>query len=150
MVLKGKVGRQTKRELGEKLSPGLEPGPPKIEKERYGNIMTSHEYAKKLRIAADFFLSKPEFKLRNSPLLFASYWADKDGFLAAVKALGKGEKKYEGESLKFIVTVAPDLTFDVEVSRSAVCRLVKPAQPAEYECEPLLSQEEESSLGGAA
>jgi hypothetical protein len=110
--------------------------------------MTSHEYAQKLKIAAEFFLSKPEFKIRNSPILFSSYWSDKEAFLAAVKALGSGEKKYEGESLKFIVTITEGLTFDVEVSRSAVCRLVKPAQPAVYDCEPLLSQEEEATLDG--
>jgi len=111
--------------------------------------MTSHEYAQKLKAAAEFFLSRPAFKVRNAPLLFSSYWSDKDGFLAAVKALGKGEKKYDGESLKFVVTIEPGVTFDVEVSRSAGCRLVKPAQPAVYDCEPLLTQEEESNLGAA-
>jgi len=51
--------------------------------------------------------------------------------------------------LKFVVSIADGLTFDVEVARNAVCRLVKPAQPAVYDCEPLLSQEEEESIGAA-
>ena len=32
------------------------------------------------------------------------------------------------------------------ISRSKVCKLVKPAQPAEYKCEPLLSEDEEAAL----
>ena len=34
--------------------------------------------------------------------------------------------------------------------RDAVCRIVEPAKPAVYECEPLLSVDEENEIGGAA
>jgi len=36
------------------------------------------------------------------------------------------------------------------IERTEICRLVKPAQEAVYECEPLLSEAEEAQIGGAA
>lgn len=118
--------------------------------------MTSHEYAKKLHELAERLESRPEFKLpyyqENYILEHGidnfSYHSDKTGFLEAVKAVGSGTKKV-GDKWDFTF-LALDGLLRLTVARSAVCRLVKPAQPAEYECEPLLSQEEESSLGGAA
>jgi hypothetical protein len=111
--------------------------------------MKSHEYAERLQKVADLLAESPEFEL---PSYMDSYlnqygaarvrfYNDKEPFLAAVRALGSGRKGGNEQDLEFI---HGDLR--LIVNRSAVCRLVKPAQPAEFECDPLLSQAEESEL----
>jgi len=39
-----------------------------------------------------------------------------------------------------------DFSYWFDVERAKVCRLIKPAQEAVYECEPLLSPKEEAAL----
>jgi hypothetical protein len=117
--------------------------------------MTSHEYAKQLRQLAELLESRPEFKLPNyqhnyileNGLEYFAYHGDKSGFLEAVKAVGSGTKQ-AGDKWDFSFLALNGL-LRLTVAREAVCRLVKPAQEAVYDCEPLLSQEEESSLGAA-
>jgi hypothetical protein len=109
--------------------------------------MQSHEYARNLQRAAEFLLSKPEFDIPNRPILWASYWSNKESFLAAVRALGNGKKQYKDSSLHFTVPIIGDVTFDLEISRSAVCRKV---QEEKWECEPLLSDEEEAIVDANA
>lgn len=122
--------------------------------------MNSYEYANTLRSIADQLEAKPEFPM---PLYFGhqdekegrpfrivlSYFRDKVRFLEAVLALGEGTKEYKKDSIG-----TPELVFTacqgqlaLSIDRDKVCRIVKPAQPAEYECEPLLSQEETERIG---
>lgn len=113
--------------------------------------MTSHEYAGKLRqlaarleeVAAFELPDYHESYIKESGLERFSYHFDKTGFLAAVRALGKGRKVIAGDDLRF---VGADELLHLSIYRSEVCKLVKPAQPAEYDCEPLLSQAEEAQL----
>jgi hypothetical protein len=115
----------------------------------------SHTYAKNLRALADWLESKPAFPMRDVNViakpLYVTYYGDKDSFLAAVRALGAGKKEtdeYFKDDLIFRATSCPEGTeFKVHVNRSAVCRLVRPAQEAVYDCEPLLSQAEEAEIG---
>jgi len=117
--------------------------------------VTSHDYAKQLRILADALEAAPEFTLPSysdvhyaeSGLENLRYYEDKAGFLSAVKALGTGRKVMTDRS---ITLVAANGLLHISANRDAVCRIIKPAQPAEYECEPLLSQAEEAQLDGAA
>jgi hypothetical protein len=117
--------------------------------------MKSHEYAKKLHELADLLESRPDFKLPDYQRNYISqhgidnfsYHGDKTGFLAAVKAVGSGTK-LPGDKDDFSFLACNGL-LRLTVYRTAVCRIVKPAQPAEYDCIPLLSQEEENSLGAA-
>ena len=112
--------------------------------------MTSHEYSSRLRAAADKLDNAPEFEvpdyeesyIAKSGIVRLSYYGDKDGFLAAVRAIGGGVKGGDEQSLEF---KSGDIV--LRVNRDLLCRIVKPAQPAEYDCEPLLSQLEEASLG---
>ena len=115
--------------------------------------MTSHEYAHKLNALADFLLSRPVFDLptyQKGIDQWLSYFSNKDGFLAAFRALSPGKKEYtEGQygELKFTPDgVDEKLGWFIKVSRSVVCTLVKPAQPAVYDCEPLLSAAEEAEM----
>jgi len=107
--------------------------------------MNSHKYAEKLRQLADVLLSKPEF---NTPweesLAYTTfyYWGDKSDFLGAVKALGAGKKDWCKGELIFLPEATDMLRFGI--SRSTVCRKV---QEEKWECEPLLSDEEEAKIG---
>jgi hypothetical protein len=114
--------------------------------------MTSHEYARKLRAVADLLEGASEFKM---PAYMDGYvkeygadniqfHRDKELFIAAVRALPNGRKAGDSNTYDFIVG---DGLLHLQVNRSAVCRVVRPAVPAEYECEPLLSPEEEAQVG---
>jgi hypothetical protein len=115
--------------------------------------MTSRDYAVALREAADALDARPEFELpryvgSNFRIENFYYYEDKDRFLAAMRALGAGTKtqddNYGSPVLRFTI---PNGRLSLSVSRDRVCRLVKPAQPAEYDCQPLLSPEESEQVG---
>ena len=108
---------------------------------------SSHEYAEKLKATAEWLLTKPEFELPNAgnSIYIGNYWTDKDKFIAAVKALAPGKKKFDGSDLEF-QTTTPIILW-IRVSRSVVCRKV---QEEKWECEPLLSPEEETVVAEAA
>ncbi len=74
---------------------------------------------------------------------------EKDGFLALAKVFPRPfTKTYEdGERGDIILQhETPAVRIRALIKRSAVCRIVEPAKPAVYDCTPLLSAEEESSL----
>lgn len=114
--------------------------------------MTSHEYAKKLHELAELLESRPEFKMPSYQKQYTAdygtgafrYYTDKVGFLAAIRAIGSGRKDIGEDEVNFWDVKG---LLRLEVDRNAVCHIVKPAQPAEYECEPLLSTEEETQVG---
>lgn len=108
---------------------------------------TSHDFATELELMAQWLRSRPAF---SWPRTVSNYtpihtW-DKEEFVACVKGLGTGTKEFTDSEVKFTVTVGQSKIV-VMVPRNKVCRLVR---PAEYDCEPFLSQSEEESLGGAA
>lgn len=106
--------------------------------------MKSHEWAAKLKAFAVELDSLPEFPV---PRYLAGYFDrleyfyDKDDFLSAVKTLGAGTKGVDsanGCEPRFVFK--PNRTsFRLQMDRSGVCRLVR---PAEYDCEHLLSSTE--------
>jgi hypothetical protein len=109
------------------------------------------EIAKDLRILADALEVAPDLELPQ-PYFAIHFWnnTDKDAFLALVKLLPRPfSKKYDDTQL----TIGHDTTgldINVYIQRSAVCELIAPAKPAEYRCEPLLSEDEESTLTSGA
>lgn len=114
--------------------------------------MTSHEYALELLKIAHGLQERPEFPLPDyytpefkAYLINISYFADKKRFLQAVAAIGSAVKG--GDESNYVLTPAFAPMLRIEANRNAVCRIVKPATPAEYECEPLLSQAEEAQVG---
>lgn len=115
--------------------------------------MTSHDYANMLRGLSELLESKPEFPLPPSwnaetvsIFISINYWSYKEEFLAAAKALGSFSKRYTDEKLIISAPANGGVELRLDVDRKAVCRIVKPSQPAEYECDPLLTPEEESAL----
>jgi hypothetical protein len=110
----------------------------------------SHEYARCLQQFANFLLSRDAFELPwTTPTTFhhMTYYdpEDKGRFIAAVKALGTGEKKFTEDHVEFIVNAPGTDAFTIRAPRHVICRLLKPAK---YECDPLFSPEEVSQLGG--
>ena len=103
--------------------------------------MKSHEYANRLNALAEFLLSKPEFEFDSEPMLFQHYY-DKEPFLDAVRALGAGSKEYSETELIFRPSEHNELR--IYINRDKVCRKV---QQEKWECEPLLSPDEEAQVG---
>ena len=104
--------------------------------------MKSHAYAKAIIQAAEFILSQPEFDTETEqPRLYIGWFWSKEPFLAAVRALGAGKKEYSGSDLRYSVVHGAEIT--CTIPRDKVCRKV---QEAKWECEPLLSPEEEATL----
>jgi hypothetical protein len=109
----------------------------------------SHDYAQALRRAADFFLSRPAFDIDSDRVYSFSYFRfyDKEQFIAAAKALGTGKKAGDDRDIEFQIKAPGNVEITISAPRSTVCRLIR---PAEYDCDPFLSPDEEKLLGGAA
>src|SRR5438046_2993487 len=103
--------------------------------------MTSHEYAKRLHEIAEFLLDRPEFKTPSVIKHIYMWFYNKEEFLGAVKSLGSGIKTYKDNELEYLTKCG---RVQLSIPRHLICRKIK---EAEYECVPLLSQEEEATLG---
>ena len=120
--------------------------------------ITSHDFAKQLRKLAEFLEAAPAFKLPDYSTEYNDtcgiaqfdYHYDKAGFISAVKALGSGKKREKTICQPEIHFMAADGLLRLAIYKEALCRLIEPAKPAVYECEPLLSQAEEAQIDGAA
>ena len=107
--------------------------------------MKSHEYAEKLKAAAEFLLSRQDAEITpsdRSPFIPVSFY-DKESFIAAVRAFGSGTKEWKSDELVFTPN-GPCEIFHLYIQRSTVCRLVR---PAEYDCDAILSEQEVAELG---
>ena len=109
------------------------------------------EVAAELRKLADGLDEQPDAPI-TKPYIYFTHLGDgeKSAFIALARSFPRPfEKVYKNDDLRLeYVNRAMDLT--ARINRDAVCRIVEPAKPAKYECEPLLSAEEENDLGGAA
>ena len=105
--------------------------------------MNSHEFARDVKEAAEYLLSRPAFETAtsNAAVYLGGYYSNKEGFIYAAKALGNVEKKYDQHDLTLTITKGANLW--LTAPRSLVCRKV---QDEKWECEPLLTSEEEESL----
>jgi hypothetical protein len=109
--------------------------------------MTTHDLAKDLRNLADKLEAADSALAGNEFLMLHLWFQDKAAFVSVAKAIG-GIKKltdwdYELNSECGLLRIC------LKIPRNAVCRLVEPAKPAVYECEPLLSEAELSEVSDA-
>ena len=108
--------------------------------------MNNTEFAQSLREIADLFERHPEATLPH-PKLYITV-SDREDFIRTVKALSDGgtvRKYIDGEESTWPrYHGARDfhgLVVDCHIDRKSVCRMIKPAQPAIYECpDSLLEQ----------
>jgi hypothetical protein len=86
----------------------------------------------------------------KTPFVYFSYNycgdTAKDDFLALAKVLPRPLVK-EYSDTEFILKLKTDsMRLQVSIERSKVCTLIEPAREAVYECLPLLSEEEDTSI----
>jgi len=115
--------------------------------------MKASELVKGLRILADALDKEPEIEVNSYVSVSAAYTGDdiseKDNSLSLAKIWPRPAKKFignQGTSYEDYRLVFDNWAF-LKIDRSKVCRLVKPATPAVYDCPSILSAEEEAQLG---
>lgn len=112
------------------------------------------EIAAELRRIADVLDLNPEVKTIKPELSFFHYSShSKDEFMAVARIMPRPlEKKYPktNESYSRVEVKHSSSVLDVTASiyRESICRIIKPAQPAEYDCELTLLDSEDSALAG--
>jgi hypothetical protein len=108
---------------------------------------SSRVLAANYRKLADWLDSKPEFEPRDEVAeLTQFYFSHKEEFLSFVRAVRNGVKRFTEHDVRFTADTPDGMTVWAEVDRNSVCRIVTPAQPAVYDCEPLLSQDEMAEI----
>lgn len=111
-------------------------------------LPTSHDYAKNLQLMAEWLLSHDAFQLPGHSYASGHHYfhfCDKEPFLACAKSLGSFKKDFTDSAIKLNVEL-PFGDVAVEAPRNLVCRMVR---AAEYDCEPLLSPDDEKQLTSA-
>lgn len=110
-------------------------------------MTTAGAVAAELRRIADALDKEPGTKIKRPNMFFSHWTGEKDLFLNLVGLLPHPfDKAWDSESLT-LQYLRNALHVYATIPRAAVCTLKEPAKPAVYECEPMLSQEEEASLG---
>lgn len=117
--------------------------------------ITAHAAAEALRMVADALDKAPETLIKKPNLWWMFHEAgDKEIFKHIARILPRPLKKSDTSSYSsnpdvIVAYNSEAIDIDIRIPKSLTCKIVKPAQPAEYECEPLLSEEEESTLTSA-
>ena len=109
------------------------------------------ELANELRKLADAVEQLEEVVTYVDPTIYFGfsygYEQHKQGFIDFAKVMPKPfDKVYDGTELKLKYT-AGGLNIQAYIERDKVCTLITPAQPAVYDCTPILSKAEEAQLG---
>ena len=111
------------------------------------------EVAAELRKVADALDLNPDVTTPVADLTFWCYSGanQKELFLNTARILPRPVvKKYPSDSSEYSrVSVEHNtdaLRISTSIYRESVCRIVKPAQPAEYDCELTLSETEDAAL----
>jgi hypothetical protein len=115
-------------------------------------MTTAHDIAIELRKMADSLDKEPEAALTKA-YVWMNFSLDKAGFINAARLLPRPAKKRFDEEGRTIDRIhleydTPHLEVSASMYRDQFCKILVPAKviPAIYECEPLLSAEEEASL----
>ena len=110
---------------------------------------TTAAIAAELRKLADSLEKEPDAKIES--VLVSFHCDQKETFLTVARLFPRPFTK----SVKYQDTDYPDLHIEhksdaitvwARVPQKKMCTLVRAAQPAVYDCEPLLSDEEEASI----
>lgn len=99
--------------------------------------------AAELRRIADSLDKEPETEIEQ-PMISFYHWSEsqKEKFFNEVRLLPRPlQKKYTDDEVTLTYDV-PGAYVRSVIRRNAVCRLVRPAIPAEYDCDPILSEQE--------
>lgn len=103
-------------------------------------MKTSHDYAQELKRIADELLARPQFLVPNHSTVI--HLNHKPEMLAAVKALGSGEKKYGDYFFDFVPAFSGQSNLSITILKNELCRKI---QDAVWECDPLLADSKEAA-----
>lgn len=112
-------------------------------------MTTAGAVAVELRRIADVFEKDPAAEVNKPTLDFYHYGSgDKDRFLSLARIFPRPFEKGDGFSHDQYTLKhdAYGLKVYASIDRRHICKLVTPAQPATFECDPLLSEAEEESV----
>jgi len=119
--------------------------------EEKGEVMAkAKDVAVELRRIADSLEQEPDAEVERPSL--AWFLREKESMQTLARILPHPLKKDVEDparsfsSIKITAESCTAICVYASIERSRICRLVRPAQPAEYECEPLLSEDEEEAL----
>lgn len=110
------------------------------------------EIAAELRKVADALDLNPEVNTITPDLTF---WygsgSSKEQFIATARIIPRPVKKnYPKDNQSYsrvsVDYITPALKVSTSIYRETICRIVKPAQPAEYDCELTLLDHEDAEL----
>ena len=113
------------------------------------DIITAGQVATELRKIADALDKQPETPVVSGSLYFCcSYKGDagKKAFISLAKLLPHPLAKKLDNDDYWLKAGNDALTTHLYISRSQICTLIEPAQPAVYDCPSILSLEEEDAL----
>lgn len=110
---------------------------------------TTTAIAQELRRVADLLGKAPDVEVTKPRLSFYHGSGTKTEFINLAKVFPRPFDKGDGYQHEEYTMTHKDNALEVyaTIDRSQVCILVEEARPARYECVPLLSQEEEATLG---
>lgn len=110
------------------------------------------EIAAELRRIADAFAKEPDTEITRGMLWF--HCDEKEHFLAVARLMPRPFSKRvwtPGTIPNINLTHKSDVVaVEAVIDQHKLCRIIKAAQPAEYECEPVLSQDEDAELEAAS
>lgn len=117
---------------------------------------TCKQVAQELRNLADHLEQGGETEIQQAWITFyhSAATEDKEKFKQIAKFLPRPLKKVisDPNDDKWARLKLEHDTCAVQINatipRSATCRIIQLAQPAKYECDPVLSEEEEAEVGG--
>jgi hypothetical protein len=112
--------------------------------------MTSHALANELAKLAEHLKQQPDLDI-GTMHLFNGYGPSAEQFKALAKVFPRPLKKEirtlaGQQEIVLRNETIHGLNISFSVAQSKVCRMVVPARAAVYDCEPLLSPEEEAEL----
>lgn len=114
--------------------------------------MTNIELALKLQALSVHLQEQPEVEI-GPVVLSCESVISKENFLALVKTMPRPISKRYTDYFLWVETKDAErnersdvMPLSFAINRETVCRLVQPAVKAVYECDPLLSPEEEAAL----
>ena len=113
---------------------------------------TAHEVATELRKFADTLDANPEAKIAK-PTIWWYFWgeSDKEMFKRIARMFPRPLQKriYDSASSRPMIAIESSngiIDFEVRIPQIVTCRIIEPAKPAVYDCEPLLSEIEEAEV----
>ena len=113
---------------------------------------TAHEVATELRKFADTLDTNPEAQIAK-PNIWWYFWGetDKEMFKRIARMFPRPLRKRidDPESSRPMIAIESAngiIDFETRIPQSVTCRIIEPARPAVFECDPIFSETEEAEI----